>query len=56
VIDDDSDDATATIVGNRAAVSDHVHLVARRRPHARTGKSDALNTLTAAVRMAPAGH
>ena len=43
VIDDDSDDATAAIVGNRAAVSDHVHLVARRRPHARTGKSEALN-------------
>ncbi len=43
VIDDDSGDATATIVGSRAAVSGHVHLVARRRPNARTGKSDALN-------------
>jgi len=31
VIDDDSDDATATIVGNRAAVSDHVPWWPRRR-------------------------
>lgn len=40
-IDDDSDDTTADIVRN---VGDgFVHLVSRRRPHARTGKGDALN-------------
>ncbi|ANF31646.1 multidrug transporter [Leifsonia xyli] len=43
VIDDDSDDATAAIVSEAASTDDHVHLVQRRRPHARTGKGDALN-------------
>ncbi|MFC8454524.1 glycosyltransferase family 2 protein [Kitasatospora sp. NPDC057223] len=43
VVDDDSEDATALIVGARQAEDDHVHLVQRRRPLARTGKSDALN-------------
>jgi len=49
VIDDDSDDATAAIVASYAAVDDHVHLVQRRRPDARTGKGDALNSAYAAL-------
>lgn len=44
VIDDDSDDATADVVSARAASDPMVHLVQRRRPHARTGKGDALNS------------
>lgn len=44
VIDDDSDDATGQIVADRALVDGCVHLVQRRRPEARTGKGDALNT------------
>lgn len=44
VIDDDSDDETAAIVQSHADVDDHVHLVQRRRPEARTGKGDALNS------------
>jgi 1,2-diacylglycerol 3-beta-glucosyltransferase len=43
VVDDDSDDATADIVGRAAASDALVHLVQRRRPEARTGKGDALN-------------
>jgi 1,2-diacylglycerol 3-beta-glucosyltransferase len=43
VIDDDSDDATGAIVSAQAAANPHVHLVARKRPDARTGKSEALN-------------
>ena len=43
VIDDDSDDPTAQIAGRWAARDAMVHLVARRRPFARTGKGDALN-------------
>lgn len=43
VIDDDSDDSTADIV-RQAEHAGRVHLVSRRRPHARTGKGDALNT------------
>lgn len=43
VIDDDSDDGTAAIVSAHAASSSYVHLVQRRRPDARTGKSHALN-------------
>ena len=43
VIDDDSDDATSYIANNFAADDDHVHVVQRRRPEARTGKGDALN-------------
>ena len=47
VIDDDSDDDTAAVVERErepGGVRDkHVHLVRRRRPHARTGKGDALN-------------
>lgn len=43
VIDDDSDDATSDIATAAARRDDHVHLVQRRRPNARTGKGDALN-------------
>ncbi|MEV7003984.1 glycosyltransferase family 2 protein [Streptomyces sp. NPDC093982] len=43
VIDDDSDDGTADIVRARAKESQFVHLVQRRLPNARTGKSYALN-------------
>ncbi|MEU2718305.1 glycosyltransferase family 2 protein [Streptomyces sp. NPDC007205] len=43
VIDDDSEDETAAIVHDHAKRSPYVHLVRRRRPHARTGKSHALN-------------
>ncbi|MDX3763422.1 glycosyltransferase family 2 protein [Streptomyces sp. AK02-04a] len=43
VIDDDSDDDTAAIVHQHAERSSHMHLVQRRRPYARTGKSHALN-------------
>lgn len=43
VIDDASTDGTARVVAERAAGDEHVHLVRRRPPHARTGKSDALN-------------
>ncbi|MBT2483979.1 MULTISPECIES: glycosyltransferase [unclassified Microbacterium] len=44
VIDDDSDDETAAITESHALVDDHVHLVRRVRPNARTGKGDALNS------------
>jgi cellulose synthase/poly-beta-1,6-N-acetylglucosamine synthase-like glycosyltransferase len=44
VIDDDSDDATADIVTGWADRDSFVHLVQRRRPFARTGKGDALNS------------
>lgn len=43
VIDDDSDDGTASIVSGRAAADPLIHLVSRRQPDARTGKGDALN-------------
>lgn len=43
VIDDDSEDATASIVQGFARISRNIHLVARKRPDARTGKSEALN-------------
>ena len=44
VIDDDSDDDTASIVGMRAWADPMVHLVRRYGPAARTGKGDALNS------------
>ncbi|MET9296156.1 glycosyltransferase [Streptomyces sp. NPDC003077] len=44
VIDDDSDDATGAIVTAHAATDPYVHLVRRRRPHARAGKGAALNS------------
>lgn len=43
VIDDASDDATAAIVRDLMDVDDHVHLISRVAPEARTGKGDALN-------------
>ncbi|HYS37800.1 MAG TPA: glycosyltransferase, partial [Pseudonocardiaceae bacterium] len=47
VIDDDSDDRTAEVVGSlrrgHSAARNYLHLVQRRRPMARTGKGDALN-------------
>lgn len=43
VIDDDSEDATASIVRNLQDFDDKVHLISRRRPNARTGKGHALN-------------
>jgi cellulose synthase/poly-beta-1,6-N-acetylglucosamine synthase-like glycosyltransferase len=43
VIDDDSEDTTANIVTGYATGNPNVHLVARKRPDARTGKSEALN-------------
>lgn len=43
VIDDDSEDSTASIVTGFAGANRRVHLVARKRPDARTGKSEALN-------------
>lgn len=45
VADDASDDRTAEIVGAWEARDPQVHLVARVRPHARTGKGDALNAV-----------
>ncbi|WP_406198549.1 glycosyltransferase [Kitasatospora sp. NBC_01560] len=43
VVDDDSEDATRTLVLAAAAHDDRIHLVQRRRPHARIGKGAALN-------------
>jgi cellulose synthase/poly-beta-1,6-N-acetylglucosamine synthase-like glycosyltransferase len=47
VIDDDSDDRTAEVIGSlrrgHSAARNYLHLVQRRRPAARTGKGDALN-------------
>ncbi|NGO68727.1 glycosyltransferase [Streptomyces boncukensis] len=43
VIDDDSDDRTGAIAAGLAARDPRVHVVSRRRPHARTGKGAALN-------------
>ncbi|WP_051139618.1 glycosyltransferase [Aestuariimicrobium kwangyangense] len=55
VIDDGSDDATASIVQGLMDFDPRVHLVSRRRPHARTGKGDALNTAYAEVSAAIGG-
>ncbi|MFB6890870.1 glycosyltransferase [Kitasatospora sp. NPDC056327] len=43
VIDDDSEDATRELVLAAAGRDERVHLVQRRRPHARIGKGAALN-------------
>ncbi|MBE1524749.1 glycosyltransferase family 2 protein [Nesterenkonia lutea] len=43
VIDDASEDATASIVRKLQDFDDKVHLISRRRPEARTGKGHALN-------------
>jgi 1,2-diacylglycerol 3-beta-glucosyltransferase len=55
VIDDDSDDRTAQLVhALRYSAGDaqrqHLHLLRRYRPHARTGKGDALNAAYRAVK------
>lgn len=42
-VDDDSSDATGTIIAGLAATDSHVHLVSRRPPEARQGKGAALN-------------
>lgn len=49
IVDDDSDDDTAAIVLKHAHNDVHVHLVQRRRPHARVGKGAALNAAYAAL-------
>jgi 1,2-diacylglycerol 3-beta-glucosyltransferase len=49
VIDDNSDDETASIVSVRTAADPMVHLVSRRAPDARTGKGDALNAAYGAL-------
>lgn len=43
VIDDDSDDRTVDVVQALSSRDPNLHLVRRFRPHARTGKGDALN-------------
>ncbi|MBK0330738.1 glycosyltransferase [Brachybacterium sp. MASK1Z-5] len=43
VIDDASEDATADVVRGLMVFDDHVHLISRIAPEARTGKGDALN-------------
>ena len=56
MIDDDSEDGTAAIAGMRAWADPMVHLVRRRRPHARTGKGDVLNAAYLALgQWLPAG-
>lgn len=51
VVDDASDDRTATVVRNLRRVDGrHVHLVQRYRPQARTGKADALNAAYRALK------
>ncbi|HEY3259100.1 MAG TPA: glycosyltransferase family 2 protein [Pseudonocardiaceae bacterium] len=52
VIDDDSEDWTAGEVRRARGGSDvNIHLVQRRRPHARTGKGDALNAGYRAIKQ-----
>jgi cellulose synthase/poly-beta-1,6-N-acetylglucosamine synthase-like glycosyltransferase len=43
LIDDDSDDRTLEIMRKFESLDDHVHVVSRTRPDARTGKGPALN-------------
>ena len=43
VVDDHSDDSTATIVDEASSMDSRVHLCRRRLPEARTGKAEALN-------------
>ena len=51
IIDDDSDDGTVSVVRRVRRSSDtNIHLVQRRRPHARTGKGEALNAGYRAIR------
>jgi cellulose synthase/poly-beta-1,6-N-acetylglucosamine synthase-like glycosyltransferase len=49
LIDDDSDDDTLLVVQALAANDDHIHIVPRTRPAARTGKGAALNSAYAAL-------
>ena len=52
VVDDDSDDSTASVVRRiRGRTDTNIHLVQRMRPHARTGKGDALNAGYRAIRQ-----
>ena len=44
VIDNDSNDDTATVVRSRMIEDDRIHLVSRCRPVAHTGKGEALNS------------
>lgn len=57
VVDDDSDDATATIVERISQDDERVRLVRRVRPEARTGKGDALNAAFRRITSwLPPGH
>jgi 1,2-diacylglycerol 3-beta-glucosyltransferase len=51
IIDDDSDDATAAEVRRTRHDDIGIHLVQRMRPHARTGKGDALNAGYRAIKQ-----
>ncbi|HEY0636086.1 MAG TPA: glycosyltransferase family 2 protein [Pseudonocardiaceae bacterium] len=52
IIDDDSDDATALVVRRTRRPGDgNIHLVQRMRPHARTGKGEALNAGYRAIKQ-----
>lgn len=52
IIDDDSDDATVGVVRRTRRQQDsHIHLVQRMRPHARTGKGEALNAGYRAIKQ-----
>jgi 1,2-diacylglycerol 3-beta-glucosyltransferase len=52
IIDDDSDDATADVVRRTRRPGDgNIHLVQRMRPHARTGKGEALNAGYRAIKQ-----
>ncbi|MET1072306.1 MAG: glycosyltransferase family 2 protein [Umezawaea sp.] len=60
VVDDASDDGTATVVRlwqEGGGVEDnHVHLVSRALPHARTGKGDALNDAYRVLKLSMGKH
>jgi 1,2-diacylglycerol 3-beta-glucosyltransferase len=57
VVDDDSDDRTATVVRNLRRVDGrNIHLVQRYRPQARTGKEDALNAAYRALKAWQGRH
>ena len=57
VVDDDSDDRTATVVRNlRRIEGPNIHLVQRYRPQARTGKGDALNAAYRALKAWQGRH
>ena len=57
VVDDGSDDRTATVVRNlRRIDGKNIHLVQRYRPQARTGKGDALNAAYRALKAWQGRH